>query len=85
MADNEQQISNLKNANGGCQEKSKFKSRPDQKNEKSSEFFKGTRISSCAYVKMKGGQPVAVPYYEKPQPSSAETMMKSTYTKSFSQ
>lgn len=86
MADNEQKVENLKGcSNGKKGDKAKFNARNDQKEEKSSEFFKGTKISTCSYIKMKGGQPVAVPYYEKPQQSYAESMSKSTYTKSLSQ
>jgi len=56
----------------------------DMKQEKSHDFFKGTRISSCSYVKVKGGVALAQPYYAKPQQSCADKMGKSSYTTSFS-
>ena len=31
--------------------------------EKSHDFFKDTRVSSCSYVKMKGTTPQAIPFY----------------------
>ena len=56
-----------------------------QKKDKSHEYFKGTKINSCSYVKMQGTTALAVPYYNKPGQSYAESMMKSTYTSSYSQ
>lgn len=54
------------------------------KNEKSHNFFKDTRINSCSYVKAKGNQIGAVPFYAKPKQSYADKMEKSEYTTSFS-
>ena len=86
MSDNDKNIGNLKSTSQPKKvHESKYNSRQNEKESKSSEFFKGTKISTCSYIKMKGGKPVAVPYYEKPQQTYAEAMSKSTYTKSLSQ
>lgn len=56
----------------------------DLKEEKSHDFFKGTRVSSCSHVVVKGGVALAEPYYAKPKQSYADKMGKSSYTASLS-
>ncbi|KAM3128327.1 hypothetical protein pb186bvf_019570 [Paramecium bursaria] len=55
---------------------------PSLKNQKSAEFFKGTRVSSCSYVRVKQGNAEAVPFYEVADRTPPEHETKSTYTQS---
>ncbi|CAK89885.1 unnamed protein product (macronuclear) [Paramecium tetraurelia] len=55
---------------------------PSLKLDKSAAFFKNTRVSSCSYVRMKQGNPEAVPFYEIANKTPAEHETKSTYTTS---
>ncbi|EAS05836.1 hypothetical protein TTHERM_00969620 (macronuclear) [Tetrahymena thermophila SB210] len=58
-----------------------------KKFEKSANFFKDTRIDSCSYVKSVKSPDksyLAVPFYEKPLKTVADSMNRSTYNDSFS-
>lgn len=50
--------------------------------EKSHDYFKETRIESCAYVKKKGNTMQAMPFYAKEKLSTADKSEKSTHLKS---
>jgi len=52
---------------------------------KSLPFFSNTKISSCAYVKMKGGIPTAIPFFKPPPKNTADLIQPMTYTKSLYQ
>ncbi|EGR32815.1 hypothetical protein IMG5_069880 [Ichthyophthirius multifiliis] len=54
----------------------------EQKEQKSPDFFKDTRVNSCSYIKVKVNVPQAVPYYTLANQSYADKITKSTYINS---
>lgn len=49
---------------------------PDQKMEKSHDFFKQTKITTCSYIKKEGNDFKAMPYYVRPKQQYSEFMNK---------
>ena len=58
---------------------------PDRKMERSAEFFKGTRVNSCSYVRLKKGNTEAVPFFQVADKNPQDREVKSTYNQSYSQ
>lgn len=50
--------------------------KPNQKMEKSFDFFKTTKISTCSYIKKDGGDFKAIPYYTRPKQQFSELASK---------
>ncbi|CAD8138619.1 unnamed protein product [Paramecium octaurelia] len=53
--------------------------------DKSHPFFQQTRVNDCACVKVENGVPKAVPFFQKPQKTYAEQMVKLGVKESLSQ
>lgn len=54
---------NLLNAGQSIVSNSRLRYIPNMKSEKSLDFFKDTKIESCAYIKKKQGALLAIPFY----------------------
>ncbi|KAM3140233.1 hypothetical protein pb186bvf_007589 [Paramecium bursaria] len=61
-----------------------LRGRPSKKLEKSHNYFKDTKITTCSYVKRVGDDFYAIPFYERPKQKYEEVLNKSMYTTSTS-
>jgi hypothetical protein len=55
------------------------------KKEKSVPHYHGNKVNTCSYVKMRGSQPVAIPFYKHPSKPLADLVSKSAFASSLSQ
>ncbi|CAD8055562.1 unnamed protein product [Paramecium primaurelia] len=59
-----------------------LQARPNRKTEQTFDFFKNTKVLTCSYIKRKGDDFIAVPFYFKPNQRNPDYLNKSMYSTS---